>query len=467
MTSPGRLILRFAFGAWLVYLAFLAPSLASWDGGGMLNVAVSIVEHHDITVDPAFGTIGRNGKYYSMWYPLLSIIAIPFAALGIFISHDIHLPEAYVVGLAAIVLSTIIAAANAGATYWLARRLGAERHFAMLAGIVFGFGTLALRYSRSFYADPLLTFFVTLGIGLVLESECNFLLAAFCALAILSKPPGLLFGVVAFCYAAIKRNWPQTVAIGAGTTLGGLLYLVWNFARFGDVTKFGQPDFWGLSTVPGAALGLLVSPSVGLFICCPIVLLACLLWRKGMLIWIVTLALLLFYSAWGRWYASDWGPRFLMPVIPALIALSALTEHRRTWLALAMAGLLMQIPTAAGYPERYQEQLREHGIPQAGIAWKPPLSPLVEMWPVAMQQIRDAQSQSLDTFRSYRGHASTLADARNFRIVPLWWWMLPLVHIPRLLGAIVSALLAIFGIRLMLQSCSLPETERSRGRPTV
>ena len=426
----------------------------------MLNVAVSIVEQHSIAVDPAFGTIGRDGKYYSMWYPLLSIIAVPFAALGIFTSHHIHLPEAYILGLAAIVLSTIIAAANAGATYWLARRLGVDERFATIAGIVFGFATLALRYSRSFYADPLLTFFVTLGIGLVLENESNFLLAACCALAILSKPPGLLFGVVVFCYAAIKRNWPQTLAVGVGTTAGGLLYLIWNFARFGDVTKFGQPNFWQLSTVPVAALGLLISPSVGLFVCCPVVLLACVLWRRGMLIWCVTLALVLFHSAWGRWYASDWGPRFLMPVIPALIALSAFTVHRRAWLALALAGLLMQVPTAVGYPERYQEQLREQGITQGEIAWKPMFSPLVEMWPVAIEQIREAQSQSLDTFRSYRAHASTLADARNFRIVPLWWWMLPLVHIPRLLGAIVSAILAILGVWVMLRECSSAELER-------
>jgi hypothetical protein len=162
MTCRSRSVLRFAFGAWLVYLAFLAPSLASWDGGGMLNVAVSIVERHSIAVDPAFGTIGRGGQYYSMWYPLLSIIAIPFAALGIFTSRHIHLPEAYILGVDAIVLSTIIAAANAGATYWLARRLGVDKRFAAIAGIVFGFATLALRYSRSFYADPLLTFFVTL-----------------------------------------------------------------------------------------------------------------------------------------------------------------------------------------------------------------------------------------------------------------------------------------------------------------
>lgn len=186
MTRRSRSVLRVAFGARLVYLAFLAPSLASWDGGGMLNVAVSIVEEHNITVDPAFGAIGRDGKYYSMWYP------------------------------------------------------------------------------------------------------------------------------------------------------------------------------------------------------------------------------------------------------------------------------------AVGYPERYQEQLREQGITQGEIAWNPLLSPLVEMWPVAIQQIRDAQGQNLNTFRSYRAHASTLADARNFRIVPLWWWMLPLVHISRLLGAVVAALLAICGVRLMLRDRSLPETRGAR-----
>jgi hypothetical protein len=28
------------FGAWLLYLSVLAPSMATWDGGGMLNVSV-------------------------------------------------------------------------------------------------------------------------------------------------------------------------------------------------------------------------------------------------------------------------------------------------------------------------------------------------------------------------------------------------------------------------------------------
>jgi hypothetical protein len=81
------------------------------------------------------------------------------------------------------------------------------------------------------------------------------------------------------------------------------------------------------------------------------------------------------------------------------------------------------------------------------------------MWPVAIEQIREAQSENMDTFRSYRAHASTLADARNFRIVPLWWWMLPLIHIPRVPGAIVSAILAILGIRVMLQARSLAEKD--------
>ncbi|MGH9616313.1 MAG: hypothetical protein ACRD28_06180 [Acidobacteriaceae bacterium] len=149
-----------------------------------------------------------------------------------------------------------------------------------------------------------------------------------------------------------------------------------------------------------------------------------------------------------------------MPVVPALIALSALTKHRKIWLILAMAGFFMQIPTLIGYPELYQQQLREQGIPQGGDAWKPALSPIVKMWPIALQQIRDARHEDLNTFRVYRPHSTTLADARNFRIVPLWWWMLPLVHTPRFVGEAISIVLVILGTGLIVRSPS-PDSYRN------
>jgi hypothetical protein len=416
----------------------------------MLNVAVSVVENHDITVDPHFGTPGRGGKYYALWYPLLSAVAIPFAAAGIAAARHVHLPEPYVVAVAALLLSTIIAAANVAATAWLAIRLGVSKLYAVYAGVVLGFCTLALRYARTFYADPLLTLIVTVGIGLALEEGHEYALALCVALAILAKPPGIFFGAIVLAHALFTKRQKRAWAVFAGLAVGALLYMGYDFARFGDVAKTGQPNFWDLSSAPVAALGLLFSPSVGLLIGCPIVLLAIPLWRKGKVIWATTLVLLVFYATWGRWYASDWGPRFLMPVIPALVALSALTARKRLWAALAILGFVIQMPTLLGTPERYQEQLREQGIAQGDDAWRPLLSPTVAMWPSAFEQIREARETDVASFVKYRAHANVLSDARNYRIVPLWWWMLPLVHIPRAFGIAVSLFLTAAGAWLIL-----------------
>lgn len=68
----------------------------------MVNVSVSSIRKHDITVDPEFRQMRRGG-------PLLSFVAIPFAAAGLVVAHT-RLPATYVVALFAVVLSTIIGA---------------------------------------------------------------------------------------------------------------------------------------------------------------------------------------------------------------------------------------------------------------------------------------------------------------------------------------------------------------------
>ena len=98
--------------SWLMYLSVLSPSLATWDGGGMLNMSVSLVKEHDVNVAPAYGQPGRGGKLYGMWYPLLSVVAVPFVAVGLEVARLTHLPEVYTVAVLAIFLSTIIAACS-------------------------------------------------------------------------------------------------------------------------------------------------------------------------------------------------------------------------------------------------------------------------------------------------------------------------------------------------------------------
>ncbi len=187
----------------------------------MLNVAVSVLQKHDLTVEPVFGTLGRGGKLYDSHYPLLSFIVIPFAAMGLFAAGYSHLPAIYVVGVFAILLSTIIAALNVGATYYLARIcLGASERRAIAAALVFGFGTLALRYSRSFCADPLLTLIATsVLILLFAERPRAFVLALLCALAVLAKPVGLLIGAAVFVYLALQQNYRAAFISGSGLAI--------------------------------------------------------------------------------------------------------------------------------------------------------------------------------------------------------------------------------------------------------
>lgn len=445
-----RTVARITLGAWLIYLSVLAPSLATWDGGGMLRVAVSVVEKHSITVPAPFGVPGRGGQTYAIWYPLLSVVAIPFAAAGLLAARYAHLPSIYVVSVFAILLSTIIAALNVGATYYLARsRLGASHRRALAAALAFGFGTLALWYSRTFYADPLLALLVTLAmIVLFADEPSGALLALLCGLAILAKPVGVLLAPAAFLYLVVRRKYRTAFVSAAGAALGAGLYAAYDWARFGNVFASGQPNLWSLRELPRGLAGLLVSPGVGLLICCPVVILAIRrrLSREAWFIWGLTGGFLLLYSCWLRWYASDWGPRFLLPVVPALVALSVLTRHKRAWLALAMLGLVMQVPTLFGAPERYEAVLRQRDIPRRSATWNLKLAPTSGMWGSAIAQLRAAEHTNLREFATYRPHAARLAQARDFRIVPLWWWMLPLVHLPRALGIVVAAFEMIVGL---------------------
>jgi hypothetical protein len=439
-----------SLAAWLLYLSVLAPSLSTWDGGGMLNASISLIQKHDWTVDPIYGQPGRNGKLYGMWYPLLSIVAVPFVAVGLVFARIAHLPPTYVAAVFAIFVSTIIAALNVGATYYLAREsLGASEQSAILAGLCFGFCTLSLAYSRTFYADPLSTLVTILVlIAMFSETPNGPALFALCCLAILAKPVGVLVVGVVFLYLVFHRKYVAAAYATAGSILGCLLFAGYDWIRFGNVLKSGQPNFWGVHEFPEAFTGLLFSPGVGIFIGCPVLFLLFAKRLNSKTAWIAALALIhvVFYSFWGRWYSSDWGPRFLMPVLPALIAVSVLTKYRRTWLALAAVGLLIQLPTSFGSPERHSALLRSEGIQEETAVWHPELSSTFGMWRSAIEQVESAQNQDVREFSTFRPTSSSFADARNFRIVPLWWWMLPLVHIPRIVGAIIALFELALGI---------------------
>jgi Gpi18-like mannosyltransferase len=218
-----------AIGVCLVYAAFFPAVIYSVDGNSMVAVAESLITGHGFTVPTRLlGTPGRDGSYYSMWYPLLSILASPPVTIGVYVSHRLELPQHYVAAMFALMLSPIIIAGATLMVALLGRRLGATTHGAMLAALGFAFGTIALVYCRLFFADPLLALLTISGIYFAVGG--NWRLASVAAmLALLAKPTGIVLGPCLGAYLLCKRRPAgEYIAPAGGTATGLAIYFIYN-----------------------------------------------------------------------------------------------------------------------------------------------------------------------------------------------------------------------------------------------
>jgi hypothetical protein len=139
----------------------------------------------------------------------------------------------------------------------------------------------------------------------------------------------------------------------------------YNDMRFGSPLRMGYPGQPFNHNIVVGLLGLTVSPGRGLLIYAPVVVVAAggmvLMWRASESRWVITIAGLLlirmaFYSHWWAWYGGDgFGPRFLMPAVPALAVPLAVVFRqwrllprvaRRSAIVLAALSLAIEVPGA-------------------------------------------------------------------------------------------------------------------------
>lgn len=458
-------IVAIGAGTTLIYLAFLAPGIYSIDGNSMLALAESVAGHFSIILTPdASGIIGRGGHLYSMWYPLLSFLAVPFVLAGMTLAHLLHLPSHFVSAVCALALEAAIGGTTSALVALLAMRLGANRQGAWLAAIAYAFGTIALCYARCFYCEPLLGLLMIAGILLAIApNEGHLSLIAACtALAVLAKPPGVILGPILAGYCLVKRqSWAKIIVPLSGTGIGLILYGVYNFFRFGNPLDFGPPDAFSFRYFPTGIAGLLFSPGRGLvWYCFPLVLVVFALpeafrfaKRETQLILTVFLVYLGMYSCWAYWEGGwSWGPRFLLPGLPALAALLGLLKGK--WvrvLAVCVAiGFIVNAPTLVSFYERYYAEANQQGISEHAQLWSPQEAPLLHIWGSARREFQDARRHDVrELFRARRGPATSIATSRALRVVAVWWWVLPIAHIPRWVGAAFSFLLVLAGLYLL------------------
>jgi len=402
LDGPRSQAFLIALGFTLVFCALLAPGIYSVDGNAMLAVSESLVTHRGFTVPQELGVPGVGGRIYSHWYPLLSVLDAPFAYLALLASRVVHLPFHYLAAVLSLPMMGALTAATAGIVALLARRLGATANGAWLAAVAFSLGTVALAYGRTFYAEPLLAFLTSAALYFTFgESLSGIALGAgFAALAMLAKPTGIIVGPILAAYLLLKGLPLLRSALPlAGTAIGFGLFAVFNVIRFGHPLDFGisspfQPSYFFL----GAA-GLLVSPGYGLLWYCPPAIMAIFGFRKAwkdhkfeaLALAAVFAGFLVLHSCLPYWFATwSWGPRYLVPTLPALCALTGLLQGnlRKALLVLALLGFLINVPTTFCFYERYYAELNEQGIPtEASLAWSFQYAPSLHEWPAAIRQV--------------------------------------------------------------------------------
>ncbi|HEX4643734.1 MAG TPA: hypothetical protein VH161_09705 [Candidatus Acidoferrales bacterium] len=317
---------RFLFlfvGTWLLYLAFLSPGIYSIDGYSMLAVAHSIVTLHNVSVPAGLGIPGKGGLIYSSWYPLQSFLAIPIVAGAVKAATVLHVPVHYIESLSVTVLPALYTALTVPIVYLLALELGSDDAGAWVAAILYGFCTIALVYTRDFFADPLLALLMAFGLLLAFRQGALWMIFSVTALAVLAKPTGIILGPVLSVYLLWKtRRFWVSLLPGIGSAAGLAMYFLYNSYRFGNFRTFGPPWAFSFRFVPQGVAETLISPGEGLIWFCPCVMLSMValsqIKMRRLEAWtIVALAAtsVLLHGLYptlglGGW---SWGPRHLLP----------------------------------------------------------------------------------------------------------------------------------------------------------
>lgn len=463
--SPlARALLCLTSGIVLIHLAFLKPIVWGLDGNEVLQVAYSLVTHHSLSVPSGVGgVVGADGQSYSSRYILLPVLLTPIVAIAASLSDWIGLPALQIAAMPAVATSVVLTAATAAMVVLLALRLGSSYPAAYVSAICYAFGTIALTYAQTLFSEPLLGFLLITCLYLAFgqSQRAWFGCSLLATLAILAKPTAVVIAPLISLYFLAKR-YPLRAVLGPILlpALGVVGYGGYNYLRFGSVLETGQPVYYGWNSTEMAARfwGFLFGWGIGggLIWYCPPVILAVIGFYKALrskplealTLFFVGLSFLALHSHW--WCCGwDWGPRFLVPILPLLMALTALLDYRgrQGLMLLSVAGFVISAPTLVAFYQRYYWELELAGREVWKISLWTDLSdaPLVRVWGAAYRQISDAIATDVQAVLA-AGELSGLT-----KIVPVWWWMLPVMGLPVWMGAITAVGMVAIGIVLLKQ----------------
>ena len=322
-----------ALAAAAVYLG--VPVLhRSTDTDPQLFTAASWIRHGDATIDEyppgQSNEIVFRGHRYSSYPVGLSLVAAP--ALAPFIVAGAQIEDLVFRTLFGRLLATLCTVASVGFMFLACRRV-ARQDAAIVATLGYAFGTATWSIaSQELTQHAAVQLFVAMGLWLLAGAGPAAPRSGLAlGLATLTRPLAVIV-VAAGALAVLRTGGRSALLRYVGWGLPPLAFLVvYNVAVFGSPSGalYGGPIPWEFPP-PGLA-GLLISPSHGLFVYSPLLLLSIAgswrAWRSvrdpaSLLIRELSLAVVaswVAYSAvawwWGGW---SYGNRYLLDVVPLL-----------------------------------------------------------------------------------------------------------------------------------------------------
>jgi hypothetical protein len=407
-----------------VSYAYFFPRWADWNQNTRINLTLAIVEQGSFSIDEYHENTGDKlfyqGRYYSDKAPGLSFAAVPVysilrpvlsipavsqvldrmagsPALAATLNPDgTGVNRDKVVFAVAQYMFTLVVVSLPSALlgmllFFFLGRFLANPWPRLALVVAYGLGTAALPYSTVFYSHQLVAVLCFtafyLAFRVVRESAPGWYLWATGGLlgfAILTENPTALIAMVVGLYVMIGlRDWKAGAPVALGAAPFILLWLGYNYARFGSPFELGYQ--YHATFTEHAAAGpagfagfrlealwdITFSPYKGLFFRSPFLLLVIpafvKLWRAGLYRMEALLALFaagayFFHAAsfydWGGGHTA--GPRYLVPMLPfmafPIIVLLDRLQWRWLFLGLALVSVLLTgAETLAGQHFPYQE----------------------------------------------------------------------------------------------------------------
>jgi hypothetical protein len=407
-----------------VYLLSYQGIPVSDDEQLFASAAQSLVNHGRLEAPQLYGNERVQGSYKGSGplHPILASVIIrmaQFASLG-------QLQALYF-------LSPIYTALTGALLVYMALKEGYRLRTGLVAGVLFSLGTIAWPYSQTFFREPLAMLLLTLSwlslMGAMDETSSRrkkaLSWASFGVMYIGALLTKVLFITILPAYLVIlwrfwsgdsykgkQTFWRRAIIIIAIIVLGvAAFWIMDSFRPLNINTRLTLGFFerlWSFREryryheIPGALLGMLFSPTKGLFVYSPCVLLAFFPFKKftqqekrrSLFAFIAVSGLLLGQAtAYGsNWWNITWGTRFLLPIVPFLILaglpaieriLGATSRWGRLFMpALATGSILIQLGGVLISNATYAIDLYiQKDVSDIGLTiWTPQHAPLIQNW---------------------------------------------------------------------------------------